>query len=105
MRARRELPLLVGAAVDDEVEKLTADSEVVEERATLGRGSVGGDGFAFRIQGGDHIHEIPFQVADPVGESFVGGKSVESGVPLFFDQFGRGRGYGMGSLFSDEKAQ
>ena len=49
-RPRRVVTLLHGAAIDDVIERVTADAEVVEERASLGGGSVDGDSFAIGFE-------------------------------------------------------
>ncbi len=48
--ARHEAPLLVGAAIDDEIQRLGPDAEGVEQRAPLGGGAVGGDPLALRLE-------------------------------------------------------
>ena len=42
--------LLVGVAIDDEVERLGADAEGVEQGAPLGGGAVGGDPIALLLE-------------------------------------------------------
>ena len=78
MHARREAAVLVGIAVDGEVEEVGADAAVVEQRVALARRAVAADRLALVLGRDQERQELALRASHLLGERRVGRNVAEA---------------------------
>ena len=71
MHSREETPLLVRAAVHDEIDRLGPDPAVIQEDRSLGRSAVGSDSLARLLDPSEQREQRVLQGRDSSGERAV----------------------------------
>jgi hypothetical protein len=79
VRAGREKPLLIGAAIDDEIDEFAADAAVIKQRRSLGRGAVGGNSLALTLRVPEIAPELRAQRLDLGREGAIGRRAFAPG--------------------------
>ena len=84
--AGQELALLVGVAVDRELEQVGADAAVVEQRVALAGGAVAGDALAVAAALDQELEQAPLGLLDLRRETGVSLERVEAEGALPLEQ-------------------
>ena len=78
--------LLVGVAVDRELEQVRPDAAVVEQRVALAGGAVAGDALAPSAHSIRNASSARLRLRDPRREAVVAGERVEAELALTLDE-------------------
>src|SRR5207248_5315402 len=83
---REELPLLVRAAIDGEIEEIGADPTIVEERVSLSRGTVPNHFLASALRQDEEVEQLALRFLHLFVEARVSFDAEQSGIDLAFPQ-------------------
>src|SRR5437899_1364118 len=68
MHSRRELAMLMGIAIDGEIEKVRSDPAIVKKRIALAWRTISADPFTLLLDTDEQRQEIPLGPSHPIGE-------------------------------------
>ena len=78
VHARREAAVLVGIAVDGELEEVGTDAAIVQERVALARRAIAADGLAVALRLDQERQELALGALDLLGKGGIGLEIAET---------------------------